>query len=133
MAVYAQDVIDGICTLFLEVPKSVDEPIDNNQYIRDTHYYAGGYLQLWLQDQREDPRIEFRAMPWYRQKEVCRRAVVQVRDKHAGRVGGRTSFTEEDVQKIWHFLRKIVTQEASEENTKFQEKLALRGDFAEEL
>ena len=122
----------AIIRLFLELPESLCEPIEQYDDIRDTHFYANGYLAIWLRHRQCVMKSNYRALPWYRQKEVCRRGVDCTREALQERfepVNG--GYTAKQREEMWYLLRGFVGFHACLEYAEFLRKLAERGDFQE--
>ena len=126
---YIAEVAAGICRLFVQVPEDPGEHPDRDRRVRDADYYAGAYLHSWQEDQRVHSPEAFRALPWYRQRDVCRRVVSIVHGKVVDRLAGATSFTSQDVHEIWQDFRKELPEEAQRQYDEFRELLHNRGDF----
>ena len=127
---YSADVAAGICRLFLRLPESEPKDEEGVRCVRDAHYYAGGYMYNWLEYQRIHLGQSFRALPWYRQKAICKRTVQRVHDRTLVYLQGKSTYTAEDVLQIWKTFREALPPEADQEYQEFLEMLHARGDFA---
>jgi hypothetical protein len=115
----------AVCRLFLNVPESVTEPIEMNQYVRDTHWYIGQVLDVWYEDRRGREGSGFRRMPWYREKALCGRVAGAVRGRAQRTIANATGvYGISHKDRLWDLVEEALGVEARKEYEEYQRKLA---------